>query len=267
MGDMKGRITLVAFMMFTIASLGLSSPAYAGFFFPENPPTDFLQNFVHAGWACQEFDPVGDQFFSICVDESNVLPESSSADTLNFDLYTTAPFVTEMNCDGNSLCTFNIANLVDNLEFKIIEIEIEYDFDTQSSESPPRVEPVMGFDDADAEFPPPPSPCLSLGAPVFFSGEDPEEAEFFFDSFTFFFGCEPNPDWEQITIQLDANAHFVEFWTESFDEEDGPPVGGAFVPIDNSALLLAGVSSISMWMIPVVIAGIGVTIFVVKRRN
>jgi len=43
------------------------------------------------------------------------------------------------------------------------------------------------------------------------------------------------------------------------------PIGGTFIPIDQSALLLAGVQSISMWMIPVVIAGIG--IFVIKRRN
>jgi len=45
------------------------------------------------------------------------------------------------------------------------------------------------------------------------------------------------------------------------------PVGGFNVPIDTSSLLLAGVQSISMWMIPVVIAGIGIGIFVIKRRN
>ena len=45
------------------------------------------------------------------------------------------------------------------------------------------------------------------------------------------------------------------------------PIGGTFVPIDQSALLLAGVQSISMWMIPVVIAGIGIGIFVIKRRK
>jgi len=46
-----------------------------------------------------------------------------------------------------------------------------------------------------------------------------------------------------------------------------PVVGGFNVPIDTSSLLLAGVQSISMWMIPVVIAGIGIGIFVIKRRN
>jgi len=44
-------------------------------------------------------------------------------------------------------------------------------------------------------------------------------------------------------------------------------VGGISISIDQTALLLAGVQSISMWMIPVVIAGIGIGIFVIKRRN
>jgi len=46
-----------------------------------------------------------------------------------------------------------------------------------------------------------------------------------------------------------------------------PVIGGFNVPIDTSSLLLAGVQSISMWMIPVVIAGIGIGIFVIKRRK
>jgi len=44
-------------------------------------------------------------------------------------------------------------------------------------------------------------------------------------------------------------------------------VGGSMVPIDTTALLLAGVQSISMWMIPVVIAGVGIGIFVIIRRK
>jgi len=46
-----------------------------------------------------------------------------------------------------------------------------------------------------------------------------------------------------------------------------PSVGGSMIPIDTTALLLAGVQSISMWMIPVVIACVGVSIFVVIRKN
>jgi len=45
------------------------------------------------------------------------------------------------------------------------------------------------------------------------------------------------------------------------------PVGGTMIPLDTTALLLAGVQSISMWMIPVVAAGIVIGIFVIKRRK
>ena len=46
-----------------------------------------------------------------------------------------------------------------------------------------------------------------------------------------------------------------------------PTVGGSMIPIDSVALLLAGVQSISMWMIPAVIAGVGISIFVAIRRK
>jgi len=50
-------------------------------------------------------------------------------------------------------------------------------------------------------------------------------------------------------------------------EKSFPTVGGIDVSINTSALLLAGVQSISMWMIPVVAAGVGIGIFVIKRRK
>ena len=46
-----------------------------------------------------------------------------------------------------------------------------------------------------------------------------------------------------------------------------PTVGGSMIPIDSTALLLAGVQSISMWLIPVVIAGVGIGVFVIIRRK
>jgi len=45
------------------------------------------------------------------------------------------------------------------------------------------------------------------------------------------------------------------------------PIGGTMIPIDTTALLLASVQSISMWMIPVVAAGIVIGVFVIKRRK
>jgi len=44
-------------------------------------------------------------------------------------------------------------------------------------------------------------------------------------------------------------------------------IGGTMIPIDTTALLLASIQSISMWMIPVVAAGIAIGVFVIKRRK
>ena len=43
-------------------------------------------------------------------------------------------------------------------------------------------------------------------------------------------------------------------------------VGGSLLPIDTTALLLAGAQSFS-WMIPVVLSGIGIGMFVVSRKS
>jgi len=43
-------------------------------------------------------------------------------------------------------------------------------------------------------------------------------------------------------------------------------VGGEFLPIDNTTLLLAGAQSFS-WMIPVILSGIGIGLFVVSRKS
>jgi len=43
-------------------------------------------------------------------------------------------------------------------------------------------------------------------------------------------------------------------------------VGGELLPIDSTALLLAGAQTFS-WMIPVVLSGIGIGLFVVSRKS
>jgi len=46
----------------------------------------------------------------------------------------------------------------------------------------------------------------------------------------------------------------------------GIPVGGTIVPINTTALLLAGAQTFS-WMIPVILSGIGIGLFVVSRKS
>jgi len=49
-------------------------------------------------------------------------------------------------------------------------------------------------------------------------------------------------------------------------ESEPPVVGGEFLPIDSTALLLAGAQSFS-WMIPVILSGIGIGLFAVSRKS
>ena len=44
-----------------------------------------------------------------------------------------------------------------------------------------------------------------------------------------------------------------------------PPVGGELIPIESTSLILAGAQSFS-WMIPVILSGIGIGIFLVRRK-
>jgi len=43
-------------------------------------------------------------------------------------------------------------------------------------------------------------------------------------------------------------------------------VGGELIPIETTSLILAGAQSFS-WMIPVVLSGIGIVLFVVSRKS
>ena len=70
-------------------------------------------------------------------------------------------------------------------------------------------------------------------------------------------------------IMTEARTNPLMYWIDdiSLTTQTAAPIGGTFVPIDTTALLLASVQSISMWMIPVVVAGIVIGVFVIKRRK
>ena len=246
------RVSLIVFSMVTIFSIGLApNLVYAG---GEFFPPEFDNNFVHSTW---EFVPgVGP------VPGSNLISIFDPDPFSPFPLFSGLGPTSTMDCDSSAVdCVFKIPNFIDRLDTKLIFIDITFDPNTGSFVPIPF--PGLGsptvtcFDIPD---------IISAGQN---SGIFIEQGFDGPDVFIYDFLCEPNPDWEEITIQLDRNVLRVEIWTASFDEpENGDtPIGGTFVPIDQSALLLAGVQSISMWMIPVVIAGIGIGIFVIKRRN
>ena len=58
----------------------------------------------------------------------------------------------------------------------------------------------------------------------------------------------------------------VETSFELFFDECPIVVGGEIIPIETTSLILAGAQSFS-WMIPVVLSGIGIGLFVVSRKS
>ena len=48
--------------------------------------------------------------------------------------------------------------------------------------------------------------------------------------------------------------------------EPAPPVAGELLPLDNTALLLAGIQSMTVWMVPTVLGLAGAGVYLVKYR-
>ena len=220
---------LVIVMIASLASMGLTSnQAYGG-----NLNTNsvvFEDNFVHASWtippgAVSATPPDSFETFS-----SSGLPLSEQP--------------AQMTCDESLLCVFQIPNFVDELDTKIIFIDITFDTGTGTELSTPTVSCID-------------STGTSAGIFLFQGFDLP-------DLFIFDFKCIPNPDREEITIQFDPNVLFVEIWTTSFDDI---PVGGTLVPIETTALLLASTQMTASWLIPIIVAGAGFILVLGSRKS
>jgi len=194
--------------------LGLISyPAYAG--------VEFDKDFCHAGF---NFPP--GQFNQDIIDDCFV------CDTSTFPQFTNFP--ASMNCNEAGVCLFKIPNLIDNLDTKIMLIDITFDPLDQPSQPP---EPTVL--------------CFPGEIPGTLFGSASAPGAFFFD-----FKCRPNPDWESIEIQLEPGIRFfIQIWTKTFS-----PVGGELIPIDTTMVLVAGTQMTAAWMIPVIVSGIGIAI-------
>ena len=80
-------------------------------------------------------------------------------------------------------------------------------------------------------------------------------AVLFFNDFLDFFGSETPEE-----VQLLLNAVDIQSCIPV-------PIGGTMIPIDSTALLLAGAQMNAAWLIPVVVAGIVIGVLVIKRRK
>ena len=68
--------------------------------------------------------------------------------------------------------------------------------------------------------------------------------------------------WVQVSEGIPPQEYRFELLATNF----GQVIGGEIIPIDSTSLLLAGAQTFS-WMIPVVLSGIGIGLFVVSRKS
>jgi len=76
--------------------------------------------------------------------------------------------------------------------------------------------------------------------------------------------CHPNPDNERIWIEIPSNMpdSVLEVIVDTVSLQE---VGGELLPIDTTALLLAGAQMNAAWMIPVIVSAIGIGIVIARK--
>jgi len=204
----------------------------------DTPPFD--DNCLHASWSAE------------VQDLDDVTPASNwFADSSRFDLFVPSPSSPRGapsepigGCISGS-CSFALPNFVDDLTTKIIKVQIFYD----SSDGSGPIFPSVNCND-------------STGSSEVELINTIEEIGFTEWEFV----CKPNPDWETINFVRSAALLQVTIWTASFGEP--PQVGGELLPIDTTALMLAGIQSSAIWMLPVLAgaAGAGFAAFKLRRK-
>ena len=74
--------------------------------------------------------------------------------------------------------------------------------------------------------------------------------------------------WTVILCGNDTNVAFSQEFGNTFQYnviKSGPMIGGEFIEIDYVSVLVAGTQSITAWMIPVIVAGIGFAIVIARK--
>jgi len=201
--------------------------AYAGGVDPI-PESPFDKNAYHAEWFTDLNNPQAAPNDFLLVNPQ--FPLNPDVDPLG-------------GCDEGD-CSFTLPNYIDGLNTKRIRIMITYDENAGDAPTNPS---VTCHD----------STGISQGIYV--------ETVPNITTITWEFECQPNPDWEVIEfISTSENILDVRIWTASFDEQQ---VAGELLPLDSSALMIAGLTSMTVWMVPTVLGLAGVGVYLVKFRK
>jgi len=230
---MKINSLLAATLAFVLVA-GLGTPAFAGVDpFDGEENTVWVDCFVVAGQS-------GD--CSLTVGPSNFELDSVSAiwscETLSNSIVS--------NVNGPD-CFVIVPNFIDPLPLKLIHITTDF----------AEVVAIDCFDDDG-----------SNGVNIVAGSRDSQIPNG--DGFIEEWRCEPNPDTEDIFFRLTTNeVSNIQIHTVSKDVPPRPPVGGEFLPIDSTALVLAGLQTSAIWMLPVLagVAGSAFGILYIKSRR
>ncbi len=131
---------------------------------------------------------------------------------------------------------------------------------------PPLVNLVDKFGDDDADA----SPAKWLAVPTE-KNDEPIEVDQHFKCYPFEGTVDPPPQdiyLDQFSFHV-VNADPAGFYFTQADKDEviiSPPVGGEFLPLETTSLLLASAQTFS-WMIPVVLSVLGIGLFVASRKK
>ena len=227
---------LVAGALALVLVAGMTSPAYAGIVV--EPDDRFENNWCHAQWFADQdrTDVNADAIAGQQPPDRFACDEDSP--------YELAQIRNSGGCDGPQ-CEFTLRNFVDDLDTKLIKVMVNYDPRAPQQPGEPNVV------------------CFS-------EQERPTRGELVIDDATrgqaiWEFICHPNPDYETISFTNVRGLESVIIWTTSFDEPR--PVAGELLSLDSSALVVAGLTSSAVWMIPAVAGIAGAGIYLVKLRT
>jgi len=230
---MKINSLLAATLAFVLVA-GLGTPAFAGVDpFDGEENTVWVDCFVVAGQSGDCFTDLGSSSF-------NTVPFDAtwSCETLNNAVVT--------NVNGPD-CVVIVPNYIDPLPLKLIHITTDF----------AEVVAIDCFDDDG-----------SNGVNIESGTRDSQIPNG--DGFIEEWRCEPNPDFEDIFFRLTTNeVSNIEIHTVSKDIPPTPPVGGEFLPIDSTALVLAGLQTSAIWMLPVLagVAGSAFGVLYIKHKR
>ena len=144
-------------------------------------------------------------------------------------------------------CHIHVPNFDDLFNTKLIRINVHWSGPVQPVTD--NVKPSPGATSED---------CIR-GPLVVVNADGSQGDGHFYEDWT----CHPNPDNERIWFSLDPRTSLTRVLVDSISLDRF--VAGSMTPIDTTMVLVASAQSTSAWMIPVIVAGIGIAVVIARK--